>query len=400
MGNPAARFPFIKDRGNHSLRPMGSVDSFLHKKLSDRYSLGNFRKLSCKNIPFDFTSNDYFGLARNVELFENIQKKIAELGLKTNGSGGSRLLSGNHEITEQLEHRLSELFRSESSLVFNSGYNANLALISSIPQKGDSVLYDQLSHVCLKEGAWLSKAESFKYFHNDLVDLEKKLAIAKGNKFIVTESVFSMDGDFCPIEGIIDLADKYDAQIILDEAHSTACYGTNGNGWLCEKGLEDRIFARTYTFGKGLGAHGACVCGSNDLIDFLINFGRPFIYTTALPIHSIITIDEAFHFIKNHPELRSQLHDKINLFRTEILNSLSDSVNLNLLRETAIQPIVVNGNERIKQISDDLQHKGYDVRPILAPSVPQGSERLRITLHVYNSDEEIHGLCKELSIVL
>ncbi|MDA0194707.1 MAG: 8-amino-7-oxononanoate synthase [Bacteroidetes bacterium] len=377
---------------------MNSIDSFLRQKLLDRYTKGNFRKLTFKNLPFDFTSNDYLGLARNGELFDNIQKRIVELGIKRNGSGGSRLLSGNHELTEQLEHRLAALFQSEGCLLFNSGYDANLALISSIPQKGDSILYDQLSHVCLKEGAWLSKAESHKYLHNDLIDLEKKLADARGNKFIVTESVFSMDGDFSPIEGIIKLADKYDAQIILDEAHSTACFGTNGNGWLCEQGLQDRIFARVYTFGKALGAHGACICGSKDLIDYLINFGRTFIYTTALPLHSIITIDEAFHYVKDHPQLRSQLDDKIKLFRSEARNSLSNSsINVDLLSKTAIQPMIVSGNEAIKRISANLQQEGYDVRPILAPSVPPGLERLRITIHVYNSDEEIVGLLQELS---
>jgi 8-amino-7-oxononanoate synthase len=368
---------------------MNKAEMFLEKKLSERKTAGNIRSLRTTDLAFDFVSNDYLGLARNQDLFEIIQARINHEGIKTNGSGGSRLLSGNHRLTEELEAKLAKLFKSEACLLFNSGYNANMALISSVAQKGDTILYDQLSHVCLKEGAWLSQAESIKFFHNDLGDLEKKLKQAKGNKFIVTESVFSMDGDFSPIEEIIKLAKNYEANIIIDEAHSTGCFGKNGSGWLCEKGIENEVFATVYTFGKGMGTHGACVCGSQTLIDYLINFGRSFIYTTALPIHSIITIDEAFKYLASHPNLQTELQEKIKLF-TRMLCAKT-GLPIETQSQTAIQPVIVPGNDKIKAIAQSLNNDGFDVRPILAPTVKSGEERLRISLHSHNSDNEIEN---------
>ena len=377
---------------------MNKVELILEKKLSERKSAGNIRMLRTTDLPYDFVSNDYLGLARNQELFGNIQTRIEQEGIRTNGSGGSRLLSGNHRLTEQLEDDLANLFKSEACLLFNSGYNANMALISSVAQKGDTILYDQLSHVCLKEGAWLSKAESLKFFHNDMEDLEKKLKQAKGNKFIVTESVFSMDGDFSPIEDIIKLSKLYEANIIIDEAHSTGCFGENGSGWLCEKGLENDVFARVYTFGKGMGAHGACVCGSQTLIDYLINFGRSFIYTTALPIHSVLTIDEAFNYLASHPSLQTELHEKIKLF-TRMLCAKTN-LPIETQSQTAIQPVIVPGNDKIKAIAQSLNNDGFDVRPILAPTVKSGEERLRISLHTHNTDDEIENLVETLANLL
>ncbi|MEQ9423058.1 MAG: 8-amino-7-oxononanoate synthase [Cyclobacteriaceae bacterium] len=370
-------------------------DHFLNHKLDQRRDAGNIRSLQLKNLPYDFTSNDYLGLARNEELFQRIHDRVGQEGVKLNGSGGSRLLSGNSQLAEDLERKLASLFNADAALLFNSGYTANLSLISSVAGKDDTILYDQLAHVCLKEGAWLSRAASLKFLHNDLEDLERKLQVAKGQKFIVTESVFSMDGDEAPIREIVKLAEKYDAQIIIDEAHSTGCYGENGNGWLCEKELESKIFARVYTFGKGVGAHGACVCGSVVLKEYLINFGRSFIYTTALPIHSVITIDEAFNYISMHPELSNLLNKKIDHFLIE-LEKIRDKLVDQIESRSAIQPIIIPGNDRIKQVAEGLQSKGFDVRPILAPTVSTGEERLRVSLHTFNSEDEIGSLINEL----
>lgn len=367
------------------------IQSKMEKRLKERKSQGNFRELTSHKLPYDFVSNDYLGLARNEELFERIQKTVEKLNIRTVGSGGSRLLSGNHQLTERLEERLARLFQSEASLLFNSGYNANLGLLSSVAQRGDTIIYDELSHVCLKEGAWLSKAESFKFRHNDIDDLEKKLKGGKGNLFVVTESVFSMDGDQSPIEEIVSLTKKYGANLIVDEAHTTGCFGENGNGWLCEKGLANEVFARVYTFGKAVGAHGACVAGSNILIDYLINFSRPFIYTTALPIHSVVTIDEAFNYIAKHSDLKLRLNDKINYF-LQLINQSGISLSPGSLSKTAIQPIVIPGNQRIKEVTSSLVNKGFDLRPILAPTVPEGTERIRLSLHVHNTKEEIESL--------
>lgn len=362
------------------------MEGFLKEKLDERQDKGLFRTMSEENDLIDFLSNDYLGLSRSEELGDRIAKRIKQEGFLGNGGTGSRLLSGNHKSYATLETYLSSLFRSEATLVFNSGYSANQALVSCVAGKGDTILYDQLSHVCLKEGAWLSKAKSFGFGHNDLEDLENKLSRAEGNVFVVTESVFSMDGDEAPLNEIIQLVKKFNAHLIVDEAHSTGTFGPGGAGYLLDKGLEKEVFARVYTFGKGMGVHGACVAGSNTLINYLINFGRTFIYTTSLPPHSVLAVEEAFKYLHDHEELHSQLKRKIALFKTHI-SSISN---------TSIQPILIPGNTAVRKVANDLVESGFNVRPIVSPTVKEGTERLRICLHAFNEDKEIIELAKRL----
>jgi 8-amino-7-oxononanoate synthase len=363
---------------------------FLKQKLDERMRDQSLRTLQYHLPGIDFLSNDYLGLARSEELHQRIQIRMDHLGFLGNGGTGSRLLSGNHLAYGSLESYLKELFQAEAVLVFNSGYAANQAVVSSIPQKGDTILYDQLSHVCLKEGAWLSKAESFSFLHNDLDDLERRLKAGKGQLLVVTESVFSMDGDEAPIAEILDVCEKYGAHLIVDEAHSTGTFGQAGSGWLIEKGLADRVFARVYTFGKGIGVHGACVAGSQVLIDYLVNFGRPFIYTTSLPPHSVVSIEEAFRFLADNPGLQSVLNEKIGLFKKTLLIETSSN--------TAIQPILTPGNAFARHVAEDLVKQGFNVRPIVAPTVKAGTERLRICLHAFNSDQEIIQLANAINL--
>lgn len=363
------------------------MEGFLKEKLEERKEKGLLRTLSSDEGLVDFFSNDYLGLARNEELGKRIEERVRSGGFLGNGGTGSRLLSGNHSSYTRLESFLADLFQSEAALVFNSGYAANQALVSSVAGHGDTILYDQLSHVCLKEGAWLSKAESFSFGHNDLKDLEVKLKKATGNIFLITESVFSMDGDEGPIEELIDLSKKYGAYLIVDEAHSTGTFGERGAGWLIDKGLQDEVFARVYTFGKGMGVHGACVAGSQDVIDYLINFGRPFIYTTSLPPHSVISIEESFKFLGEYPELQDQLKSKIDLFKK---NATTES-------NTAVQPIMIPGNAEVRAKAASILEEGFNVRPIVAPTVKAGTERLRVCLHAFNSDKDIQKLCNLLT---
>lgn len=355
---------------------------YLKEKLDERVRNGSIRALKDNSHLIDFVSNDYLGLSRSEELSARISRRFSNEN-QGNGGTGSRLLSGNNQLYERVEAFLAEIFQSESALIFNSGYAANQALVSSVAGKGDTILYDQLSHVCLKEGAWLSRATTVSFGHNDLADLEIKLKRAEGRVFVLTESVFSMDGDMAPLAAIVGLCEKYEAYLIVDEAHSTGVYGERGSGVLVEENLTDRVFARVYTFGKGMGVHGACVAGSKILTDFLINFGRPFIYTTSLPPHSIISIEESFKYLNEHIGLQSELQNRIRLFRENWEESIS---------ETAIQPILIGSNEKARAISDKLQQKGYDVRPILSPTVKKGTERLRISLHVHNTEEEVLAL--------
>lgn len=369
----------------------------MQQKMAERRAKGNLRSLPELDLPYDFTSNDYLGLARSVGLQQNIERRTKEMGFPSHGSTGSRLLSGNSVFAMELEQKLASLFHGEGALLFNSGYSANLALISSVAQKGDTILYDQLSHVCLKEGAWLSKAQSFAFRHNDLEDLESRLRRAAGNVFVVVESVYSMDGDMAPLSEMVTLCESYGARLIVDEAHSTGTFGEQGIGLVCELGLEDSFFARVYTFGKAMGVHGAAVVGSADLIDFLVNFGRPFIYTTAMPLHSLVAIEQSFDFLAGMPNVQQALRQNIESFIVDFPQNKSIQ---RLKSETSIQPLLLPGNERARSMATRLQTEGYDVRPILSPTVREGEERLRICLHSYNTKEEIKGLCQILSQVI
>lgn len=372
---------------------MGSLEEILNIKLSQRKEEGLVRKLISTRLPVDFFSNDYLGLARSKELADNIEALHQQLGVQ-NGSGGSRLLAGNSAFTEAIEKELSQIFKSEAALIFNSGYAANLSVLSSIPQKDDTILYDSLAHASLKDGARLSLARRYSFRHNDLEDLETKLKHSKGKIFVVVESIYSMDGDECPLPQIIALAEKYDATLILDEAHSTGVAGPKGAGLAVKHNLHEKIDIRIYTFGKGMGVHGACVAGADTHIRYLINFARPFIYTTALSQHQVASIHCAFAYLGSNMNLQAKLKNKIDLYLREA-GSLANRTS----SHSAIQTILCPGNENVRQLANALQEKGFDVRPILSPTVPKGTERLRICLHTFNTEEEIHDLTQTLMSV-
>jgi 8-amino-7-oxononanoate synthase len=247
-----------------------------------------------------------------------------------------------------LEAELAGLFRAGGTLPLNSGYAANTALLSAIPQKGDTILYDEYSHASLKEGARLSFANRFRLPPQR--PRRPRTAPATGLRakaFVVAESVYSMDGDFAPLRELLDVCERYGANLIWDEAHSTGLWGTAGNGIACGEGLQDRIFARIYTFGKALGVHGACVAGSRVLVDYLVNFARPFIYTTALPLHSLVSVREAFRFLAARPELPAALHAKIARFRQAA--GRHDLPGHLIPGRSPIQALRVGGNEPTKK---------------------------------------------------
>ena len=368
----------------------------MRQMLAEREAKGNKRSLQTLNLACDFTSNDYLGLAQSEKLGEQVLARLNELQLPSHGATGSRLLSGNSAFALHLEKKLAKLFNAEAALLFNAGYTANLCLLSSVAQKGDTILYDQLSHVCLKEGAWLSKATTHAFRHNDLEDLEARLTSAEGNAFVVVESVYSMDGDKAPFSELVTLCKTYGARLVVDEAHGTGVFGARGNGLVCQLGFEDNFFARVYTFGKAMGVHGAVVVGSAELIDYLVNFGRSFIYTTAMPLHSLVAIEQAFDYLATHVGLQKELSLKIEHF-IKSFNSIEKKTHKRLNSETAIQPIVVPGNESAKSLARNLQSEGFDIRPILAPTVKEGEERIRICIHTYNSHDDIEKLCQSLN---
>lgn len=371
---------------------MNGSDVFLKQKLVERERQGSLRVLSNPDLSkIDFSSNDYLGLARSQELFQKIKDNTEGLTKRWNGSTGSRLLSGNNDYTEETESRLAEIFNSESSLIFNSGYSANLAVLSSVPQRQDTILYDELAHACIKDGARLNLAKRMSFKHNDLNDLESKIKKASGKIFIAVESIYSMDGDECPLKELTELSERYGAIIVLDEAHSTGVRGTNGSGLAVSLGLENRIGIRIYTFGKAIGVHGACVVGSDTLRQYLINFARPFIYTTAMTPHSIVSIRCAFEYLNENPHLPQELGEKIKLYLDNTFQ-----IHLRTKSSSSVQTMFFKGNENAKKAALELQRYNFDVRAILSPTVSRGSERLRICLHTFNRDEEIVDLTQQL----
>jgi 8-amino-7-oxononanoate synthase len=369
------------------------LENWLHQQLEKRKEEGLYRSLVTKAPPIDFTSNDYLGLSRSVILNEMIEERIKSLGIYSNGATGSRLLSGNSSYIESVEQYLAQIFNGERALLFNSGYNANLAVLSALPQRGDTILYDALAHSCMKDGARLSLANRFSFKHNDLLDLEDKLKRAKGRIFIAVESIYSMDGDEAPLAALDVLAQKYGATLIIDEAHSTGVVGTQGCGLSVTLGLSGSHI-RIYTFGKGMGVHGAAVVGSSLLIEYLINFARPFIYTTAMSPHSVVAIACAFEFLGKNMALQKDLHHVIQLFlaETTLLRNRTHST-------SSIQTAIFSGNQNVRRKATSLQQQGFDVRPILSPTVPVGEERLRICLHSFNTSEEVVQLAKALVLL-
>jgi 8-amino-7-oxononanoate synthase len=322
-------------------------------------------------------------------LIDNIEKEFSAELLKTNnkiGATGSRLLTGNSNYALFLEKYIAELFNAESALLFNNGYMANMAVLSSIPQRGDTILYDELSHSCIKDGARLSLASRFYFKHSDIADVENKIKKASGTVFIVTESVFSMDGDMAPLMQLNDLAKKYNAYLIVDEAHSTGIFGKNGSGLCNELGIKPFIIINT--FGKAVGTHGAVVLSSDTVKEYLVNYARTFIYTTALPLHTLISIKNCLQYIAENPAVLVNLKTNIQYF--------SEKIGMEKVNNTPIQVVLFSGNEKVKMMSKMLEDNGLDVRPILSPTVKEGTERLRICLHSFNTKAEIELLLKLL----
>lgn len=377
-----------------------NLEKHLQNKLEKRKIENNLRLLSSSNPNnIDFFSNDYLGLARNEELQNSIleEYKIQSQRFKAsrNGSTGSRLLSGHHAYFEELETELAHFFKGQKALFFGSGYHANVALLSAVLTRNDVILYDNLVHASLKEGYRLSAAKHFSFKHNDTKDLEKKIIRIKNNSehqtlLVVVESVYSMDGDIAPLQKLVEICEKYEANLVVDEAHSTGIFGENGNGLITELELEKRVFARIHTFGKAFGTQGAAILGNSTLIDYLINFSLPFIYTTAPPLFQLVSVKKAMDFLKVHQKkLAKKLNNNIKLFGNQ---SQSGS-------KTPIQIIPIEGNAVCQRVASLLQDEGFEVRAIKSPTVRKGDERLRICLHSFNTEEEINRLHQTLASI-
>jgi 8-amino-7-oxononanoate synthase len=376
---------------------MANFPRKLSKSIEERRNSNAERQLSTSSNSVDFSSNDYLGFAKNQTIFKNAHQFLIDNGYMLNGATGSRLLTGNHELYNKVETLLCDVHKTEAALIFNSGYDANIGLFSCVPQRGDIILYDEFIHASIRDGIRLSKAKAYKFKHNNLNDLKEKIVRFSTNKteffevYVVTESVFSMDGDSPDLEAMVQICKTQNAHLIIDQAHAV---GVFNKGLVQHLNIEDEVFARIITFGKAMGCHGAAILGSKELKQYLVNFSRSFIYTTGLPPHSLATIKVAYNklAIANTDE-QSKLLDNINHFKSEIKRLQLNFIESN----SAIHCCVISGNERVKTIANMIQENRFDVKPILSPTVPKGQERLRFCLHSYNSKEEISEVLGLLS---
>lgn len=366
---------------------MTLAETYIKNKLEEKKSSGTYRALKPENELIDFCSNDYLGFARSTLLKNNIDEELKNYPDGLTGATGSRLISGNLSYTEALEKRIAIFHQSEAGLIFNSGYDANIGLFASLPHKGDTLILDELIHASIIDGARLNHANRYTFRHNDVNALEAKLKHATGIVYVVIESIYSMNGDTPPIDAILNLTEQYGANLIVDEAHAVGLYPS---GLITHLNMQHRVFARIVTFGKAIGCHGAIVLGSDLLRQYLINFARSFIYTTAAPFHQLVSIKAAYDLLETSSQQQIlKLHNNINLFKKQIVANDTSAL---LDSDSAIQGLLMGSNDKAKQIASHLQTSGFDVRAILSPTVAIGTERIRICLHAYNTSVEITRL--------
>lgn len=339
----------------------------------------------------DFSSNDYLGLASHPRLIEEGRKALTRFGA---GSSASRLMTGDSELYHELEESVARFKKKEASLVFSSGYQANVGILSALYGKGDVVFCDRLSHASLIDGILLSGARFFRFQHNDTSHLESLLKSHR-NKFkkalILTETVFSMEGDKAPLSRIVPLKEKYDCSLMVDEAHATGIFGANGAGVVEEEGLADKVDLIMGTFSKALGSFGAYLAASRETIEYLVNTCRSFIYSTALPPAVIASNLAALELIKKEPFRRRELLDRSLYFRS----ALKDT-GFKVVGSSQIIPIIIGENLKTQAAAESLQRKGYWVLPVRPPTVPEGRARLRFSLTFHHDKEILRKLINDL----
>ena len=350
--------------------------------LEKRKKEGTLRILQPKSEGIDFYSNDYLGLARSKDLQNLLVKQITENPQLLSGSTGSRLISGNSPTVIETEDFIAKEHNYSGALLFSSGYNANLALFSTLPTRQDTIIVDEKIHRSVHDACKLSNARKLKFQHNNPEDLEQILKRQKGNCYVAIESLYSMDGDFAPIQEIAEMAEKYNANLIVDEAHA---FGVFGYGLVQKYQLQDKVTATVVTYGKALAAHGAAILSNDTIKSYLINFASPFIYTTSAQDILWMSIKTGYEFLKMNGDLSTKLKKNIRIFRQQNLKTSSSE-------NSPIQAIVIPDNNRLKVLKDTLLDEGFLTYAVFSPTVKEGTERLRICLHSFNTEEEIIGL--------
>jgi 8-amino-7-oxononanoate synthase len=347
----------------------------------------------------NFSSNNYLGLANDPRLTEALIEGARHWGV---GSGAARLVTGSMSPFHRLERALAEFKGTQAAMLFNSGYHANVGALSCLAGKGDAIFSDALNHASIIDGIRLSKAEKIVYHHNDVEDLRVKLRTLRSRLtkeallLIATESVFSMDGDLCPLKELADLANEFNAILYLDEAHATGVFGEKGSGLAEQIRNHPEISERLIqmgTLGKALGCFGAYIAASKACIDFLINRARTFIFTTALPPAVAEAALAALALVASEQERRTALWERVAQFKKEFSQKIPA---IPLKAESPIIPIILGDAQRALDLSQWLKGQGFWVNAIRPPTVPEGTSRLRITLMATHTEADIRGLIAEI----
>ena len=374
---------------------MNSAEKFkqeVTEQLNDLKRNDQLRSLHLAKSGIDFYSNDYLGFARDSSsaVFSGKNKEFST------GATGSRLISGEYEQISILEEKIARYHHAESALVFPSGFQANVGLLQAITKRGDLILFDEQIHASLRDGIRLSFADSQSFRHNDPNDLREKLLRAKGQAYIVVESLYSMDGDFGLLDIFSKLSNEFGAYLIVDEAHATGIFGELGCGLASDLSTRNACVARMYSFGKAAGCQGAAVVGSHELRELLINKHRGFIYSTGISPYLTQLISESYDKFLSSNHIRNHLFQVISDFEAVI-----QEINLNWKNAhgSPIKAVLVPEGTSVVNIANALVDEGFLVKGIRQPTVKRGEERIRICLHAFNSKQEIQsftGLIQDL----
>ncbi len=381
---------------------MSWLEKWIMEKIDEIKQKGLYRELREVSSPqrsriiingrevINFSSNNYLGLASHPEVIKALVNSAEKWGV---GSGSARLIVGNHSPHNQLEKYIAEFKEKEASLVYTSGYHTNVGIITALMGKEDEIFSDQLNHASIIDGCRLSKAKISIYRHRDTGHLEELLSKSRAEKkLIVTDTVFSMDGDLAPLKEIVEIAGRYNAAVMVDEAHATGIFGPEGRGLAFHLGLQNEIEIHMGTLGKAVGVSGGYVAGSKNLINFLINRSRSFIFTTGYPVPLASAIIKAMEIMRKDERLRKKLWENIRFFEKRAEELFKREIHLS----SQIVPVIIGREETTLKISADLYEKGFFVGAIRPPTVPPGTSRLRVSLMATHTFEEISDLLESL----
>ncbi|MCX5865355.1 MAG: 8-amino-7-oxononanoate synthase [Deltaproteobacteria bacterium] len=339
----------------------------------------------------DFSSNDYLALAEHPALIAAAQQALSRFGA---GSGASRLMSGDLTVHHELEEAVALLKGKEAALTFGSGYMANTGIIPALAARHDLIFSDRLNHASIHDGCRLSGARLMRFRHNDLNHLEELLKEKRGasTALIVVESIYSMDGDRCPLRELVQLKERFGCLLMVDEAHATGVFGANGGGIIEEDGAGNGVDLAMGTFGKALGSYGAYVAGNREMIEYLVNRARSFIFSTALPPSVAAASLAAVQLVRQEPHLRHELHGKIDYFKGLLRTGgyIAD------LGPSQIIPILVGESRAALNKAGLLQKQGIFATAVRPPTVPEGTARLRFTITRHHSTANLTQAAKAL----